>query len=708
MSGIYGTMDIAKQALNLTQTQIEVTGNNIANADTPGYSRRTVIVEENQPINTAPGQIGTGVSGTEIARIFDEFVERQYTQKLSEQEKWSSLSTHLQSVEMLFNENQEGRLNDVMAQFFKDWQDLSVRPDDANVRSALLGNTQSLLETLGLLAEDLQDLAGRMDGYIEQEVEDVNSIVKQIAALNNQISVSEQPGINANVAMDERDLKIRELAEKLDIHCIDNGGGKLTITTGGGQTLVDGDSYFLLDVQKPKAMTYLTEGSSFGTDGQIYFSGSSSYEYTIKVADDGGVDAVAPATQATFNVSLDGGVTWLKNDDGTLREFEASSYDHRISLPGGELQVWFGTQDDIHGVPTQDLKQGDMFTIVPKEGVYWSGGDIPTVNITTQIYNNGEANPSRITGGSLGGYLAFRDEYVGEYQERLNALARGLVWEVNAIHSQGSGLQAFTDVVGTYSVTTSDVALGTAGSGLAFADKLQTGNLVVSLHDDISGETSTSVLSFGGGTNFDPQQHSLEDVQAAFNAIDGLTATIENNTLKLQVDPGTSVSSFSFGQDSTGLLAALGINTFLAGEDASSLAVNPMVAGNLDYINAGQLDASGVMDSGSNAVAQDIAALQYTGIAFSTFSSETSNQTLQDYYTALVSKVGADTARSTFNLNYQQSLADDLKARQDAVSGVNLDEEMSNLIKFQQSYAAAAKLITTANQMFDTLLAMKN
>jgi flagellar hook-associated protein 1 FlgK len=133
-----------------------------------------------------------------------------------------------------------------------------------------------------------------------------------------------------------------------------------------------------------------------------------------------------------------------------------------------------------------------------------------------------------------------------------------------------------------------------------------------------------------------------------------------------------------------------------------------MVAGNLDYINAGQLDASGVMDSGSNAVAQDIAALQYTGIAFSTFSSETSNQTLQDYYTALVSKVGADTARSTFNLNYQQSLADDLKARQDAVSGVNLDEEMSNLIKFQQSYAAAAKLITTANQMFDTLLAMKN
>jgi flagellar hook-associated protein 1 FlgK len=73
-----------------------------------------------------------------------------------------------------------------------------------------------------------------------------------------------------------------------------------------------------------------------------------------------------------------------------------------------------------------------------------------------------------------------------------------------------------------------------------------------------------------------------------------------------------------------------------------------------------------------------------------------------------VSNVGADTARSEFNLNFQQSLADDLRARQDSIAGVNLDEEMSNLIKFQQAYSAAAKLITTANQMFDTLLAMKN
>ncbi|WP_462323453.1 flagellar hook-associated protein FlgK [Desulfoplanes sp.] len=699
MGGILGTMDIARQALNLSQTQIEVTGNNIANADTPGYSRRKVNVEENRPISTSPGQIGTGVNGTEVVRIFDEFVENQYTEKLSEQEKWSALNTNLKSVEMLFNENQEGRLNDVMAQFFKDWQDVSLRPDDANVRSALLGNTQSLLETMGLLAEDLQDLEDRMDGYIAQEVEDINNIVQQVAELNNQIQVSEQPGINANVSRDERALKIRELSEKLDINCIDNGGGNLTITTGGGQTLVDGSSYFLLGTQEPKATAHLTDGSSFDTDGQIYFSGSSSYEYTLKAVTTGAVDG-----GATFNVSLDGGRTWLKEDDGTAREFEATTYDNRISLPGGELEVWFGTQDDMGGVPTNDLEQGDMFNIVPKDGVYWHGGETMSTNVTTQIYVNGEANSSRITGGSLGGYLAFRDDYVGGYRERLDALAGGLVWEVNAIHSQGSGLQPFTDVAGTYTVTNTGEELGTPGSGLTFEDKLQAGNLSISIHDTTSGESGVNVLDFSGG-NFDPQSHSLEDVRDAFDTIDGLSATIQNNKLYLQADSG---KTFSFGQDSTGLLAALGINTYLEGGDASSLAVNSVVAGNLDYINAGQLDASGRMDSGSNVVAQDVAALQYTGASFSTFSSETSNQTLQDYYAALVSGVGADTARSDFNLNYQQSLADDLRSRQDSISAVNLDEEMSNLIKFQQSYSAAAKLITTANQMFDTLLSMKN
>lgn len=708
MSGILSTLDIGKQALNVSQSQIAVTGNNIANADTAGYSRRVVNLEESTPLNSTPGQIGNGVDATEVARIFDEFIEVQYNTKLSDQQKWDALHTNLQNVEMLFNENQEGRLNDVMADFFKDWQDLSINPDNSNVRSAVIGDSQSLVETIGMMSDDLDRLEDQMDGFVTQEVQEVNELLRQIAELNNQIQINEKPGVNANVSRDERTLKIQELAQKLDITYIDNdGGGKVTITTGSGQTLVDGDSYFELAVEGPKSKSYLSQSSTFA--GDVYFKGSSSYEYSLQVVDAGTVDGTTPAT---LRVSLDGGRSWLKNDDGTEMHIEASSYDSRVTLPGGDLELWFGDSDDS-GTYTGggSLATGDLFTVVPKTGVYWQGGDSMSVNITSQSYSNGQENNSRITGGTLGGYLAFRDEYVGGYQEKLDSFVKALTWEINSIHSSGAGLANFTSATGTYGVSNDTEALGSASSGLLFGDKLQTGNLSVNIYATDTGALvgSPQVLDFDTGSdgsqNFDPSLHSLEDVKNALDSIEHLNADIQGGKLVLSAD---SDYEFSFGTDSTGLLAALGVNTFLVGSNASTLAVNATVADNLDFINAGRVDALGNMESGSNATAQDIAALQYTGISFSTASGKTSTQTLQDYYTSLVSTIGSDTSRANFNLTYQQSLADDLRNRQDAIAGVNLDEEMSNLIKFQQSYSAAAKLITTANQMFDTLLSMKN
>ena len=707
MSGILSTLDIGKQALNVSQSQIAVTGNNIANADTAGYSRRVVNLEESTPLNSTPGQIGNGVDATEVARIFDEFIEAQYNTKLSDQQKWDALHTNLQNVEMLFNENQEGRLNDVMADFFKDWQDLSINPDDSNVRSAVIGDSQSLVETIGMLSDDLNRLEDQMDGFVTQEVQEVNELVRQIAELNNQIQINEKPGINANVSRDERALKVQELAQKLDINYIDNGGGKVTITTGSGQTLVDGDSYFELGVEGPRSKAYPSQSSGFA--GEVYFSGSSSYEYSLQVVDAGSVDGATPP--AEFRVSLDGGRSWLKNDDGTEMHIEASSYDSRVTLPGGDLELWFGDSNDSGTYTGGDLAAGDLFTVIPKTGVYWQGGDSMSVNITSQSYSNGQENTSRITGGTLGGYLSCRDEYVGGYEEKLYGFVKALTWEINSIHSSGAGLANFTSSTGTYGVSSNTEALGSAGSGLLFGDKLQAGNLSVNIYDSNTGALvgSPQVLDFDPGTagsqNFDPSSDSLEDVRDALDGIEYLNADIQGGKLVLSAEPGYE---FSFGTDSTGLLAALGVNTFLVGSDASTLALNATVADNLDFINAGKVDSQGNVSSGSNTTAQDIAALQYTGISFSTASGKTSTQTLQDYYTSLVSTIGSDTSRANFNLTYQQSLADDLKNRQDAIAGVNLDEEMSNLIKFQQSYSAAAKLITTANQMFDTLLSMKN
>jgi flagellar hook-associated protein 1 FlgK len=124
-------------------------------------------------------------------------------------------------------------------------------------------------------------------------------------------------------------------------------------------------------------------------------------------------------------------------------------------------------------------------------------------------------------------------------------------------------------------------------------------------------------------------------------------------------------------------------------------------------VAAGKVDGAFEGNIGDNDTAKAISALLTQKVYISTMWQKTTNQSLNEYYNSLVSKVGADTLASMNNLSYSKTLNDDLETRQSAVAGVNLDEEMSNLIKFQHSYTAAAKLITTADQMMQTVLGLK-
>ena len=135
--------------------------------------------------------------------------------------------------------------------------------------------------------------------------------------------------------------------------------------------------------------------------------------------------------------------------------------------------------------------------------------------------------------------------------------------------------------------------------------------------------------------------------------------------------------------------------------------MNNAVGSNLDHINTGHVNGAGEINHGDNSTAFNIGKLQDTRVTISTIHTGTMNETLSGFYNTIVASVGADTAAAEFNTQYQQALAADLDRQQQEVGGVNLDQEMSDLIKFQHSYTAAAKLITTADQMLQTLLGLK-
>ena len=695
MPGINSILNIGQGALFAEQAAIHVTGNNIANVNTAGYSRQAVRFEDRGYIDYVPGQIGLGTRAAEVIRYFDEFIEKAYVGKNGSASRWETQYDMLLHVDGLFNESNSTGLSQLFSSFLNEWSDLSARPEDIPSREALLASAQSVANIIRQEQQYMRNLETSTDELIRQDVDKVNLLLEKIADLNKQIKQHDDPGQNnANTLLDERDILIRELSNHIDVNLLDRGHGDCTIMTAAGHTLVDNETAFKLEFQGPKADKYpLVAGTNLP---DIQAHGGSYNEYTVEVVTGGAVDG-----GAQFRVSLDGGRTWLADEQGNELHFDCQSSDNVVDVMGLGISFAAG-----------NLVAGDKYVVTPKSAVYWVTPTSDPLNISPQIFADGSENSRRMTGGSLAGYLAFRDYDIGRYQETLNNFAQSMIWEVNRLHSQGVGLDKNYTMQGEYRVQDISTALGADDSGLEFNKRLQAGNVTFYIYDAVSGEMVPGAfgqLDFGGGDNFDPAVHTLEDVANAINTSPAtsayLTATITNNQLSITANAGYQ---FAVGDDTAGLMAGLGLNTFFSGDSSTNIGVNAAIVQDLRKICAGAINGGYEGNEGDNAISKAIASLatKQVDIPGTSFSKGYTG-TLSGYYSSLVSKVGTDTATARFNGTFQRTMANDLDDRQQALSGVNLDEEMSNLIKFQNSYKAAAKLISTADQMFQTLLGLK-
>lgn len=708
-----GLLNIGQSALNASQAWISVTGNNLANVDTEGYSRQYVDQKDAGGLTYKPGAQPLGVNAQQIMRFFDAFLERSYVKQSTNSSRWDQQDTIMASLENIFNEANRSGVSSSLTNFFNAWQDLALRPDDTAVRESLLSYADNLSDMFGNTADAIRDIQNEMDVSIKQGVNRVNDIAVAIADLNRQITAQTVDGVNnPNALLDKRDQLVRELATLVDVETIDHGKGDFRVQLSTGQPLVDGIVTYELEVMGPRAENHLKSGSTYA--GNINFTGSDSHEYTVEIVNGGNAGDDPPPQ---FRVSLDGGKTWLRGEDGQELRFDITS-SGKTDEDGNpitdevlvkELRISFSSVENFHA--------GDQFDIVPKDGLYWIEPSRGPQNITPQIGFDGQDNKNRVTGGKLAAYYNIRDDNCGRYMDELNAVASSLIWEVNRIHSQGAGLSKLTYAQGQQSVQDTKQPLGSPQAILPFSDKLQSGNVNFHFYDSTTGEhLDSSMLDFGGGANFDPTIHSLEDVRDAINGMtitleDGTTtspliATIQDGKLLIETAPGSNIE-FAMGADSSGLMAALGINTFFSGSSAADIAVNSQVHNNTHLIASGQVNGQFQINAGDNITATAIGKLIDKPVTISTLWKTVDNQTISQYYANLVTTVGADRRLSKTNTEYHTALTDDLYERVESVTGVNMDEEMSNLIKFQHSYTAAAKLITTADQMLQTLLGLK-
>ncbi len=712
--GVNSVLSMGVGALFASQANIQTTGNNISNVNTPGYSRQVVRQEERTAINGRPGQVGQGVVATEVIRYFDAFVEANYLDKLGTSQRFESQYTQLRYVENLFNEASSNGISNSLTELFKAWNNLAQKPDDMATREALLSTAQIATTALANTDASLAKLADQVNTMIAQDVESANQLIQEIAALNKEITANYLAGRNnPNELMDKRDAKVRELGAIIDVDVDDRGPGAYNLHMKNGCTLVQDNIPFSLKLGGPQVENNLPASSPYkgrvdpsdptSPMKTLHFSGADNYEYTVEIVDGGDI-----GSGATFRVSIDGGASWLTDESGQPASFKAN--EEGGSQRVGELDIWF----DAGTVAT-----GDRFVISPKQDVYWVSPTAGPINISTQIYMNGADNTERIMGGSLGGLLEFRDYRLGDYRDRLDALSQSMVWEVNRIHSQGAGLEPLSYALGTYAVGPGreNVPLGSPEAQFAWAERLQSGNVSFAIFkSDGSAYIPYPGLEVFSPANFDPAVNSLQDVadainNAAFTDADGtthspFTARVVDGRLELSSSDATKYS-FAITDDTSGLAAALGINTFFTGEHSADLGIRPDILGNLNLINAGQVNVPGELNAGDNVIAKEIAELASKAVEIGTTWNKNTSQPLSSYYSTLVTKVGADTAAVKFTAAAETAMALELYTRQEEISGVSLDEEMSSLIKFQASYKAAAKLITTADEMLQTLLSLK-
>lgn len=243
-------IEIARRSLHGHQRALTTTAHNIANINTPGYSRQEAVLQSTLAISypavdsPRPGQLGTGMSATEIKRYRDAYLDRQVREAKSAIGYWSGLETGLQRVEATLPEPTDFGIQSLLGNFFSAWHYLAQDPENPGSRSAVKGAAETLANSMTLAHHSLSNIETDLQSLFVQHVERINSVGGQVAELNWEIAYQRTAGANPNDLLDRRDFLLEELAELADtsVTVVSSDLNIVSVEVYGVQ-IVNGDEY---------------------------------------------------------------------------------------------------------------------------------------------------------------------------------------------------------------------------------------------------------------------------------------------------------------------------------------------------------------------------------------------------------------------------------------------------------------------------------
>lgn len=614
-------------ALLSFQRGIETTGNNIANASTPGYSRQRVDLETRQPQLVGNQYIGSGVNVANVRRIYDEFLGNELSAATTSQARLDTLAGLSGQVDNLLSDPSVG-LAPAIQNFFNAVQDAAGDPASIPARQALVSQADTLASSFGFLDGRLQSLEQDINGRLRQSVTDVNELATAIAELNQRI-VSAEAGVSGqpNDLLDQRDLLVRQLSEQVAVTTLPQGDGALNIFIGNGQTLVTGS----------QARQLATRPSEFDPRRlDVVYEG------------DAGTGALGG--------ELSGGAI------GGMMDFRRLVLDPtRTAI--GETAVALATAVNEQHAAGMDLngRLGGEFFGVSDPAVLVSSRNSGTASV--------DATVADVSGLQSTDYLLSYD---------------GSAWSVTradngaAIPLTGSGTAGDPFVAGGLQIT--------VGGGAAAGDRY-----LIQPAKDAAGSLRRTVA----------------DAQSVALAAPVRTATGTGNVGDAQISAGEVIDPadpallsgavIEFTAPDTYTIDGAGSFTYTSGEpidiNGSQVVITGApAAGDVFRIEP---NAGGTGDNRNGLALADV---QTRGLLAG------GTVAVSESYGRLVAEVGVVSRQAQIGLNAQTVVREDAEQALLNKSGVNLDEEAANLMRYQQAYQAAAQLIGVTNTLFETLI----
>ncbi len=704
MAGIFG---IGVSGIQAAQMGMQVTQHNITNSNTPGYNRQSMVQATQMPSGFSTGFSGNGTQITSVVRQYNAFLSDQVRQSETVLSSLDSYFSQIKIVDDLLADANAG-VSPALQEFFKGLQQVASAPSSLPARQSMVSSAQALVSRLQGAESRISDLYGQINEQVSDTVSLINTYGKQIANLNKQITVV-QSAVNqpANDLLDQRDQLISELNKLVKVQTIPLGAEGIEVLIGKGQLLVMGGQ-----ANEMAAVRSLADPSR------------------ITVALD-----LGNGMQELSEEVISGGKL------GGLLDFRGGTLDKAVNSLGkfaASLALSFNAQH-ANGMDLLGNSQGDAgfigrFFTIPDPKV------IPGGNSSSAVVSAQFTSPELTSRTNPGNYFTdiTNSDYRLRYQgttftlERLND---GTTWSAANLADLNTQISDRSDARGGQGFVLSD-------NGAAYSDGdsflIQPTREIaknIAIDSRIAGDVRLIAAAFPvrasvGLTNLGSMRVSIDKVR------EDLTASTPGPAFPVRIGISADGSSLTLG-DAFGPYSVTnpgpftvdvysssgGVPTSYVLEYPGSATPPPVVAGqtyeiwdgnrriqfsmtgnpqpgdtfSIDNNDASTGSAIGVSDSGNIVL---LGKLQTQNTA------DGGNASYQAIYARMVSDIGNRAREIEVTKDAQQALVDQANSARSAESGVNLDEEAANLLKFQQLYQASARSISVGQKIFDELLAI--